>query len=139
MHETLDAKLPCHLKQDKGSDDVRLNDRGGLVDAPVHMGLGREMDNSVASAHCRFHCKCIANVTPDKPIVRILGDRIEVSLRRALIISDGDYWALLQGAASRVIVGAALLLLVLQSTAWMLGFRKKMLAAAAEEQPPPRA
>ena len=69
----------------------------------------------------------------------VLGDRIEVSLRRALIISDGDYWALLQGAASRVIVGAALLLLVLQSIAWMLGFRKKMLAAAEDEKPPPSA
>ncbi|HEV8553311.1 MAG TPA: tripartite tricarboxylate transporter permease [Casimicrobiaceae bacterium] len=67
----------------------------------------------------------------------VLGDRIELSLRRALIISEGDYWALLQGAASRVIVGAALLLLVLQSIAWALGFRKKMLAAAADEKASP--
>ena len=57
----------------------------------------------------------------------VLGDRIEVSLRRALIITNGDYWALLQGSAARVIVGAALFLLVLQAIAWLFGFRKRML------------
>ncbi len=67
----------------------------------------------------------------------VLGDRIELSLRRALIITNGDWAALLHGAASRVIVGAALLLLVLQSIAWLLGFRKRMLTEAEDEPPPP--
>lgn len=60
----------------------------------------------------------------------VLGDRMEVSFRRALIISDGDYWGLLRGGASKVFVGAALLLLVLQLIAWGLGYRRKMFSDA---------
>ena len=56
----------------------------------------------------------------------VLGDRMEVSFRRALVISDGDYWGLLKGGASKIFVGALLLLLLLQGVAWLLGYRKKM-------------
>ena len=56
----------------------------------------------------------------------VLGDRMEVSLRRALTISKGDWWALLQGAVSKVLVGAVLLLVVLQAAAWLVGYRKAM-------------
>ena len=66
----------------------------------------------------------------------VLGDRIELSLRRALIITNGDYVALLQGAAARVIVAAALFLLALQSIAWLFGYRKRMLAGDDEAPPP---
>ena len=55
----------------------------------------------------------------------VLGDRLEVSLRRALTISQGDWWALLQGAMSKIFLGAVVLLLLLQSAAWVLGFRRK--------------
>ncbi|HEU4442806.1 MAG TPA: tripartite tricarboxylate transporter permease [Burkholderiales bacterium] len=55
----------------------------------------------------------------------VLGDRLEVSLRRALTISQGDWWVLLQGAMSKIFLGAVLLLLLLQSAAWLLGFRRK--------------
>jgi putative tricarboxylic transport membrane protein len=65
----------------------------------------------------------------------VLGDRIEVSLRRALIITNGDYWALFKGPAARVIVIAALVLLILQSFAWALGFRKKMMTGESDEVP----
>ena len=65
----------------------------------------------------------------------VLGDRIEVSLRRALIITNGDYWALFQGHAARVIVIAALVLVILQSIAWALGFRKKMMTGESDEVP----
>lgn len=56
----------------------------------------------------------------------VLGDRMEVSLRRALTISKGDWWILLQGAMSKVLLGALAALLCLQLTAWMLGFRRTM-------------
>jgi putative tricarboxylic transport membrane protein len=65
----------------------------------------------------------------------VLGDRIEVSLRRALIITNGDYWALFRGPAARVIVVAALVLVILQSIAWALGFRKKMMTGESDEVP----
>jgi putative tricarboxylic transport membrane protein len=55
----------------------------------------------------------------------VLGDRLEVSLRRALTISQGDWWVLLQGAMSKIFLGAVLLLVLLQSAAWLLGFRRK--------------
>jgi len=45
--------------------------------------------------------------------------------RRALI-SDGDYWGLLRGGASKVFVTAVIFLIVLQGIAWALGYRKKM-------------
>ncbi len=56
----------------------------------------------------------------------VLGDRMEISLRRALIISDGDYWGLLRGGASKVFVTAVIFLIVLQGIAWALGYRKRM-------------
>ena len=60
----------------------------------------------------------------------VLGDRMEVALRRGLIITDGDWWALAQAAVSKVFIGALVLLALLQGTAWLLGYRRRM---AAEE------
>ena len=57
----------------------------------------------------------------------VLGDRMEVSLRRALVISNGDYGIFLQGAFSQVFVGAIVLLALLQVAAWLIGVRKKAL------------
>ena len=62
----------------------------------------------------------------------VLGDRMEVSLRRALTISNGDWWILVQGAMSKIFIGAVVLLAVLQGAAWVFGFRRKM-AEDAEE------
>ena len=56
----------------------------------------------------------------------VLGDRMEISLRRALIISDGDYLGLIKGDAAKVFLSALVLLLILQGTAWALGYRTKM-------------
>ena len=55
----------------------------------------------------------------------VLGDRMEVSLRRALVISDGDYGIFFQGAFSQVFIGAVVLLALLQGAAWIAGFRRK--------------
>ena len=56
----------------------------------------------------------------------VLGDRMEVSLRRALTISNGDWWILVQGAMSKIFLGAIVLLALLQGAAWVFGFRRKM-------------
>lgn len=61
----------------------------------------------------------------------VLGDRMEVSLRRALTISNGDWWILVQGAMSKIFIGAIVLLVVLQCAAWLLGFRR----SSAEKLP----
>ncbi len=55
----------------------------------------------------------------------VLGDRMEVSLRRALTISQGDWWILLQGAMSQIVIGALVVLVVLQSAAWLFGFNRR--------------
>ena len=60
-------------------------------------------------------------------LAMVLGDRMEVSLRRALVISDGDYGIFVQGAFSQVFVGAIVLLVLLQGVAWLFGFRKNAL------------
>jgi putative tricarboxylic transport membrane protein len=60
----------------------------------------------------------------------VLGDRMEVSLRRALTISNGDWWALAQGAMSKIFLGAIVLLAVLQGAAWFFGFRRRMIEDA---------
>jgi putative tricarboxylic transport membrane protein len=60
----------------------------------------------------------------------VLGDRIEVALRRALTISDGDYWILVHSAFSKIFVGAVLVLVLLQGIAWYFGFSRKAAAAA---------
>ena len=62
----------------------------------------------------------------------VLGDRIEVSLRRALTISNGDWWVFVQSSMSKIFIGAILLLVVLQSAAWVFGYRRKF--AAEPEQ-----
>jgi putative tricarboxylic transport membrane protein len=53
----------------------------------------------------------------------VLGDKIEMSLRRALTISEGSLWIFFTSSFSKVFVIAGILILVLQTTAWILGFR----------------
>ena len=55
----------------------------------------------------------------------VLGDRMEVSLRRALTISNGDWSVLVRDSMSKIFIGAILLIAVLQTAAWALGFRSK--------------
>jgi len=64
----------------------------------------------------------------------VLGDRMEVSLRRALTISKGDWWILVQGAMSKVLLGALLVLVLLQVAAWMFGFRRTMVGGLEKKK-----
>jgi putative tricarboxylic transport membrane protein len=54
----------------------------------------------------------------------VLGERMEVSLRRALTISNGDWGVLLRDSVSKIFIGAVVLIVLLQAGAWALGFRK---------------
>jgi putative tricarboxylic transport membrane protein len=54
----------------------------------------------------------------------VLGDRLEVSFRRALTISDGDYWTFAQGPAARLFLGILVVVAALQLAAKALGYRR---------------
>jgi putative tricarboxylic transport membrane protein len=53
----------------------------------------------------------------------VLGDKIELSFRRALTISQGSFWIFVKSSFSQIFLAATLLIAVLQITAWLLGFR----------------
>lgn len=53
----------------------------------------------------------------------VLGDRIEMSLRRALTISEGSLWIFFKSSFSKIFLSALLLILVIQAIAWLFGFR----------------
>jgi putative tricarboxylic transport membrane protein len=53
----------------------------------------------------------------------VLGDKIEMSFRRALTISEGSFAIFITSSFSAVFLGAAVLILGLQLVAWLFGFR----------------
>ncbi len=53
----------------------------------------------------------------------VLGDKIEMSFRRALTISEGSLWIFATSSFSAVFLAAAALILILQLIAWLFGFR----------------
>ncbi len=53
----------------------------------------------------------------------VLGDKIEMSLRRALTISEGSLWIFFTSSFSVVFLAAAAVILGLQLVAWLMGFR----------------
>lgn len=55
----------------------------------------------------------------------VLGDRIEMSFRRALSISDGELSIFFKSSFSKVFFISALVIVILQLAAWLLGFRVK--------------
>jgi putative tricarboxylic transport membrane protein len=55
----------------------------------------------------------------------VLGDRLELSFRRALTISDGDYMIFLQGPAVRVFLAVLVVVGGLQLAAILLGYRTR--------------
>ncbi len=55
----------------------------------------------------------------------VLGDRLEMSFRRALTISDGSYLIFFEGPAVRVFLGVLGVILVLQLVARFLGYRAR--------------
>jgi len=55
----------------------------------------------------------------------VLGDRMEMSSRRALTISEGSLWIFVKSSFSQIFLGALLIIIVLQSAAWYFGFRTR--------------
>ncbi|HSB67879.1 MAG TPA: tripartite tricarboxylate transporter permease [Candidatus Methylomirabilis sp.] len=53
----------------------------------------------------------------------VLGDRMEMSFRRALTISEGSLWIFVKSSFSQIFLGALVIIALLQATAWYLGFR----------------
>jgi putative tricarboxylic transport membrane protein len=53
----------------------------------------------------------------------VLGDKIEMSFRRALTTSEGSLWIFFKSSFSKVFLIAAVLILALQLIAWLAGFR----------------
>jgi putative tricarboxylic transport membrane protein len=53
----------------------------------------------------------------------VLGDRIELSFRRALTISEGSLRIFVKSSFSQVFLGALIVILLLQASAWCFGFR----------------
>lgn len=58
-------------------------------------------------------------------LATVLGDRLEVSFRRALTISDGDYSIFSQDPAARAFIAILTLVVVLQAGARLLGNKAK--------------
>ena len=54
--------------------------------------------------------------------------KYSLDFQPSLTISNGDWWILVQGAMSKIFVGAIVLLVVLQCAAWLLGFRRSSAA-----------
>ncbi|WP_424138844.1 tripartite tricarboxylate transporter permease [Roseomonas chloroacetimidivorans] len=64
----------------------------------------------------------------------VLGDRLEESFRRALMMSAGDWGAFVTGPALGILLSVSGLLLVLQVIAWALGYSRRVAREAMEEE-----
>jgi putative tricarboxylic transport membrane protein len=53
----------------------------------------------------------------------VLGDRLELSFRRALTISEGSLWIFVKSSFSQIFLIALMVIIALQATAWLFGFR----------------
>ena len=59
-------------------------------------------------------------------LAAVLGDKMEMSFRRALTISDGSLWIFVKSSASKIFMVAVVLILLLQGAAWFMGYRRRM-------------
>jgi putative tricarboxylic transport membrane protein len=58
-------------------------------------------------------------------LAAVLGDKMEMSFRRALTISEGSLWIFVKSSFSKIFLAAVLLVLILQVVAWLTGYRKR--------------
>jgi len=58
-------------------------------------------------------------------LAAVLGDKMEMSFRRALTISDGSLLIFMKSSFSKIFLAAVLLVLILQGVAWLTGYRKR--------------
>jgi putative tricarboxylic transport membrane protein len=55
----------------------------------------------------------------------VLGDRIEMSFRRAMSISEGELSVFFKSSFSKFFIISAVVVIILQLAAWFLGFRTR--------------
>jgi len=53
----------------------------------------------------------------------VLGEKIELSFRRSLAISEGNLWIFFKSSFSKIFLTALLIIVLLQIVAWFFGFR----------------
>lgn len=53
----------------------------------------------------------------------VLGEKMELSFRRSLAISEGSLWIFFKSSFSKIFLVALLIIVLLQSVAWLLGLR----------------
>jgi putative tricarboxylic transport membrane protein len=58
-------------------------------------------------------------------LAAVLGDKMEMSFRRALTISEGSLWIFFKSSFSKIFLAAVVLVLILQGVAWLTGYRKR--------------
>jgi putative tricarboxylic transport membrane protein len=59
-------------------------------------------------------------------LAAVLGDKMEMSFRRALTISEGSLLIFFKSSVSKIFLVAVILILILQGMAWFMGFRRRM-------------
>jgi putative tricarboxylic transport membrane protein len=57
-------------------------------------------------------------------LAAVLGDKMEMSFRRALTISDGSLWIFVKSSVSKIFLVAVCIILILQGIAWLTGYGK---------------
>ncbi len=106
MNEARYAKPASNLNQSKRPSDVGLNYRSGLVDAPVDVRFGGEMDNSIATVHRGLCCCGVANVALNELIAGMVRNRMEIreiaSVRELVVVNDRVIFSGLQNIADEI-------------------------------------
>ena len=93
---------PCRLEQHVRAVHVRLDELSRSLEGPIHMGLGREVDDDIRFGDQRLHQAHVAYVAVHESEVRQRRDRVEVADIAGVreLVEDDD--AVLGMAGSRL-------------------------------------
>src|SRR6266436_3532343 len=78
VNEARYREFASDLEENKCTGDVGLNYRGGLVNTPVDVRFGGEVDDGITTAHGGLCRDGVANVAFDESIARMMRNRVEV-------------------------------------------------------------
>src|SRR5205807_7657943 len=106
MQETLDAQGTRHFEQGECSLDIRVNHGRGFIDTAVHVRFRSEVYYRIASAHGRLDGGGIADIAPDKCVVRILSNLCQIGqipcISQLVVINELVILALCQNVADEI-------------------------------------
>src|SRR6185437_16840412 len=71
LDEARDTLLASSFKQDKGSLDIRANERAGIKNRAINMGFGSEMDHPITGAHSLSNNCRVADVAVNKSVALV--------------------------------------------------------------------